>query len=78
MKRLGGNDVVVIQHQGEVSHVIAREIVGQYSEYRLQRRGLGSVQERECSRTDTWIKSLQSGNQVGEETYWLIVFALQR
>jgi hypothetical protein len=78
MKRLGSDDLVVIEHKGNISHVTVREIIRQEGEHGLQLRGLGSVQERECSRADARIKGLQSGNQVGEETDWLIVFALQR
>src|SRR6266702_2816418 len=78
MKRLGSDDLVVIEHEGNISRVTVREIIRQEGEHGLQLRGLGSVQERECSRADARIKCLQGGNQVGQETDWLIVFALQR
>ncbi len=76
MNGLGGDEVVVIQHEGEVLCLAGAEVVGQEREHGLQRRRLRRLEQCECRGADARVKRLQGGNQVGEETHRLVVLRL--
>src|SRR6266852_1750698 len=78
MNRRGFNDVVVIQHESEVSSIMDHEVVGEQSNDGLRRRWLRHLEQGERGGTDMGVECLQGGNHVREETYWFIVLRLKR
>jgi hypothetical protein len=74
----GADDVVVIQHQGDITFTAFHEIIGQHGQHRLWWRGLRGAQQREGGRANLDIKGLQGGNQVGEKARRVVVLCFQR
>ena len=75
---VGGDDVVVIQHEGEIACITAHQVIGQHGQHGLRWRGLRGVQQRERGRPELCIKGLQGGNQVGEKARGVVVLRFQR
>ena len=75
---VGGDDVVVIQHERNIACTTVHEIIRQHGQHGLWRRGLRGVQHCERGCPNLCIKRLQGGNQVGEKAGGIVVLRFQR
>ena len=75
---VGSDDMVVVQHEGEIPYVTAHQVIRQHGQHGLWWRGLRRVQHRERRCPHLCIKRLQGGNQVGEKTGGVVVLRFQR
>ena len=77
MDRLGADDMVVIQHQGE-GVVKFVQIVDQAGQEGLERRGLGGPQVSERRLSQARLQRPQRSNDIGQEARWVIIIILER
>ena len=75
---VGGDDVVVIQHEGNITSATVHEVIREHGQHGLWWRGLRRVQHCERRCPDLCIQRLQGGNQVGEKTGGIVVLRFQR
>ena len=74
---LGGNDMLVIQHEDNIHSTTLHEVIGEHGQHGLRRRRLRGVQHLQCRYSHLCIKGLQGGYQVGEKARGVVVLWFQ-
>jgi hypothetical protein len=77
VNRLGSEDVVIIQHQGELAATPVGHLADQHSQHRLGRGRLRGVHQCQGAPPQLGIHRLQGGNQIGEKASGIIVRRFQ-